>query len=295
MKYKKLHQVKCSLVFLILFISCLSYGQQKVVRLYEGKAPGSESWNWQEQSGEISGARTLYNIVEPTLTVYPAKGTTNIGTAVIIAPGGGLMALSINSEGTEVAEWLSARGVAAFVLKYRTAHINGDFMKVAGAVYSNPKKMDSLIGPVIQLAMNDGLGAVAYVRKNAATYGIKTDRIGFIGFSAGGGITMSVAYNAKEESSPNFIAPIYAWDKDIVPAAVPSQNMPAFIVVASDDPLQLVPTSIDIYNQWTAAKQRAELHIYQSGGHGFGMKKQNKPSDTWIERFGDWLKMNGWL
>lgn len=295
MKYKNLYQVKHWMVFLFLSISCLSYGQQKVIRLYEGKAPGSESWTWQEQSGEFSGAKTVYNIVEPTLTVYPAKGTANTGTAVIIAPGGGMMALSINSEGTEVAEWLSERGVAAFVLKYRTAHINGDFMKVAGAAFTNPRKLDSLIGPVIPLAMNDGLAAVEYVRKNAATYGIKTDRIGFIGFSAGGGVTMSVAYNAKEESSPNFIAPIYAWDKNIVSAAVPSQKTPAFVVVAADDPLQLVPTSINIYNQWTAAKQKAELHIYQSGGHGFGMKKQNKPSDTWIERFGDWLKTNGWL
>jgi len=136
------------------------------------------------------------------------------------------------------------------------------------------------------------LAAVAYVRKNAATYHIDPNRIGFMGFSAGGGVTMSVAYNATDESRPNFIAPIYAWDKDIIGTNVPTQNMPAFIAVASDDPLQLVPTSINIYNKWIAAKQPAELHIYQSGGHGFGMRKQNLPADTWIERFGDWLKCN---
>lgn len=292
MNYKKPYHAKHWLVFLFISISCLLYGQQKVVHLYGSKAPGSESWTWREQASDSNAwnKKIVYNVVEPSLTVFPAQGAVNTGTAVIIAPGGGLFALAINSEGNEVAEWLSKKGITAFVLKYRVLHTtdptNEFYLNMASG------RIDSLLRPIIPLAMNDGLAAVAYVRKNAATYHVNPAQIGFMGFSAGGGVTMSVAYNATDESRPNFIAPIYTWDKDIIGTNVPKQAMPAFIVVASDDPLQLVPTSINIYNKWIAAKQPAELHIYQSGGHGFGMQKQNKPSDTWIERFGDWLKSN---
>ena len=205
-----------------------------------------------------------------------------------------MFALSIDSEGNEVAEWLSKRGVTAFVLKYRLVHTTYPTKEVMAAIAS-PKKLDSLIGPIAPLAMQDGLTAVAHVRKNAAAYQVDAERIGFMGFSAGGGVTMSVAYNASEGNRPNFIAPIYAWDKDILGSTVPNEKMPAFVVVAADDGLGLAPVSIDIYNKWRAAQQPAKLHIYQSGGHGFGMKKQGKASDTWIERFGEWLRENKWL
>jgi len=153
-------------------------------------------------------------------------------------------------------------------------------------------KLDSVMSEVVPFATNDGLSAVAYVRKHAAEYNINPNRIGFMGFSAGGWLTMSVAYNAKDESRPDFIAPIYALDRNFEGYSVPKERMPAFIAVASDDGFGLQPSSIAIYNKWLAAKQPAELHIYQSGGHGFGMKKQNIPTDTWIDRFGDWLKSN---
>jgi acetyl esterase/lipase len=282
---------------LLLGTAAIVYGQQKVVSLYSGKAPGSENWSWKEQSIEASdwgGTRIVYNVVEPTLTIYPAQGSGSNGTAVIIAPGGGLFALSINSEGNEVAEWLSKRGVTAFVLKYRLVHTT-DPTKEFRAAITSPEKLDSLIGPIAPLAMQDGLTAVAHVRKNAAAYRVNAERIGFMGFSAGGGVTMSVAYNASEGNRPNFIAPIYAWDKDILGSTVPKEKMPAFVVVAADDGLNLAPVSVDIYNKWRAAQQPAELHIYQSGGHGFGMKKQGKASDTWIDRFGEWLRENKWL
>ena len=138
----------------------------------------------------------------------------NTGTAVIIAPGGGYHFLSISSEGTEVAEWLSKKGITAFVLKYRLVHTTDPATEFIAAA-SNGAKFDSIVHPVLALAMNDGLAAVAYVRKNAATYGVSPDRIGFIGFSAGGGVTMSVAFNGTEESRPNFIAPIYAGTKAV--------------------------------------------------------------------------------
>ena len=267
--------------------------QQNIIHLFQGKPAGSVNWNWQEQSSDVSGSKTVYNVVEPTLTVFPAKAAINTGTGVIIAPGGGLYALSFSSEGTQVAEWLSKKGVTAFVLKYRLVHTTNPGQEFMTALTTN--KIDSIIRPVVPLAMQDGLAAVAYVRKNAAAYGIQTNRIGFMGFSAGGGLAMSVAYNATQESRPNFIAPIYAWDKDIVGTAVPKEKMPAFVAVASDDQLRLVPTSIDIYTKWIAAGQIAQLLVYQNGGHGFGMNKSGKLSDNWIDRFGEWMGENGLL
>jgi acetyl esterase/lipase len=264
--------------------------QQKVIRLYEGKAPGSEKWDWPEENKMVFNNKSLYNVVDPTLTVFPAQGT-NTGTAVIVAPGGGLMGLAWEKEGTMVGEWLSQRGITAFILKYRTAHLS-EPQKQMPELYINPKKLDSMVTIYAPLAMNDGLRAMGWVRKNAANYGVKPDRIGFMGFSAGGGLTMSVAYNATDENRPNFIAPIYAWDKDILGSEVPKANMPAFIAVASDDQLRLVPTSMDIYRKWTSSKQVAELHIYQKGGHGFGMSPHNVATDHWIERFHDWLQVN---
>ena len=288
--------MKHYLSFLFLLISCLSYGQQKVIRLYEGKAPGSENWNWSEQSNDSNlwNTKIVYNVVEPSLTVFPAKSPANSGTAVIIAPGGGFFALSITNEGYEVAEWLSKKGITAFVLKYRVAHSSIEPTKEFAAAMSRGK-LDSVMGEVVPLATNDGLTAVAYVRKYVAEYNVNPNRIGFMGFSAGGWLTMSVAYNSNDESRPDFIAPIYALDRNFEGNSVPKERMPAFIAVASDDGFGLAPAGIAIYNKWIAAKQPAELPIYQSGGHGFGMKKQNKSSDTWIERFHDWLEENGLL
>ncbi|HEX2533077.1 MAG TPA: alpha/beta hydrolase, partial [Chitinophagaceae bacterium] len=206
--------VKQRVLFVLLLFSSFSYGQQKVIRLYAGKPPGSEYWNWQEQVSDFGMPKTqvVYNVVEPTLTLFPAKGSLQTGTAVIIAPGGGLFTLSIGLEGTEVAEWLSQRGVTAFVLKYRLVHIAANPQTAFGAALGSGK-IDSIIRPIIPLAMNDGLAAVAHVRRNAALYNVHPEQIGFMGFSAGGGVAMSVAYHSSAKDRPNFIAPIYAWDK----------------------------------------------------------------------------------
>jgi len=215
MNYKKLYQVKQKLALLLLVTSCLSYGQQKIVRLYEGQAPGSENWNWREQSNDSNlwNTKIVYNVVEPSLTVFPAQGHVNARTAVIIAPGGGFYALSITNEGYEVAEWLSKKGITAFVLKYRVAHSTTEPTKEFAAVMSRGK-LDSVMGEVVPFATNDGLTAVAYVRKHAVEYNVNPNCIGFMGFSAGGWLTLSVAYSARDESRPDFIAPIYALDKN---------------------------------------------------------------------------------
>lgn len=287
-------QVNFILLLTMLFISQFTLAQ-KVIPLYDGKAAGSEDWTWSEAVSEQNqntwNTKIVYNVVEPTLTAYIPPYYLATGTAVIIAPGGGYHALSIDSEGIEVAKYLQSKGVAAFVLKYRLVHCEGDPTQAFG----DYKKAVENVNKLAPLALADGLTAVKYVRDNAEEYDIKTDQIGFMGFSAGGNLTMNVAYNASDESRPNFIAPIYTWDVGVIGEKIPEEKMPMFSVVAADDEIKLMPYCVEIYKKWTDADQPAELHIYEKGGHGFGMRTKNLPSDTWYERFDDWMDSQGYL
>jgi len=148
----------------------------------------------------------------------------------------------------------------------------------------------------VKLALADGLAAIGHVRKHAAKYGVQPDRVGLLGFSAGGAVAASVAMNYTPETRPDFAAPIYlAYSWTIKGRGVPADAPPLFVLAATDDPLQLAPHSVEIYQDWVQAGKPAELHLYARGGHGFGMRKQNLPSDRWIERFADWLEMQGLL
>jgi lysophospholipase L1-like esterase len=271
---------------------------QNVIQLYEGKPKGSENWNWSEQTSSKNMFNTdvVYNVSQPTITAYlPAKDIAT-GTAIIIAPGGAFHTLSINSEGVDVAKWLNSRGIAAFVLKYRVARsFTDDPVKELSAKMSDFKKLDEENAPIIPLATDDGLAAMQYVRSHAKEMDIDPKKIGFMGFSAGGTLTMSVVYTATDANRPNFVAPIYAYEPAIIGSIIPKEKTPIFVAVAGDDQLGMMPMSINIYKKWFDAKQPSELHIFEKGGHGFGMRKQNLPTDTWYERFGDWLKLQGYL
>ncbi|MDX2247509.1 MAG: GDSL-type esterase/lipase family protein [Bacteroidia bacterium] len=238
----------------------------------------------------------IYNVADPTITAYLPPYYLATGTAVIIAPGGAFHTLSINSEGVEVAKWLNTLGIAAFVLKYRVARsYTDDPVKELSEKMGDFKKLDEENAPIIPLAMADGLAAVKYVRDHAAEMDINPHKIGFMGFSAGGTLTMSVVYNATDESRPDFVAPIYAYEPAIIGATVPANPTPIFVAVAGDDQLGMMPFSLNIYQKWKNAGQPAELHVYEKGGHGFGMRTQNLPADTWYERFGEWLRSQGYL
>ena len=285
MKYYKV-------LLLIFFLPSLITAQE-IIKLYPGKAPGSEQWNWEEK--EIlpaPGIRLAYNVTEPVLLVYPAPAAKANGTSVIITPGGGFHILSIDSEGIDVAKWLNERGVTAFVLKHRLVKIIGDnpFAQL-GPLMSDYKKLDSIIAPVVEMAKNDGIAAMQYVRMNASKYKIDPNKIGFMGFSAGGTVTMSVALSAPQEWKPNFIAPVYHYAGAVLGNEMPKGAMPAFISVASDDNLGLVPHSIKLYERWVNAKQSAELHVYENGNHGYGMQKLGKSSDNWPNDFDNWLRI----
>lgn len=286
-----------TLLSILLTVSFLfNTNAQKVISLYEGKAKGSENWTWEEAISEknIFNSKVVYNISSPTITAYlPEKPN---GTSVIVAPGGAFHTLSIDNEGTDVAKWLNSKGIAAFVLKYRVARsFTDDPVKELMGKMGNFKTLDEENAPVVPLATQDGLTAVKYVRDHAKELNLDPKKIGFMGFSAGGTLTMSVVYSADDSNRPNFVAPVYAYENAIIGTNMPKEKTPIFIAVASDDQLGFMPHSINIYRKWFDAKQPAELHIYEKGGHGFGMRKTGISTDNWIDNFGNWLKMQGYL
>lgn len=270
---------------------------QKVISLYNGRAPGSEKWDWQEKEtyNEMTKQNLVYNVSQPTLTVYAPEAGTSNGTAVVIAPGGGFHILSIDNEGINVAKWLAAKGVTAFVLKYRLVKsvTNDPFMEMMQFIQSG--KADSMHLTVFDMSVKDGIEAMTYVRAHAADFAIDPKRIGIMGFSAGGTVAAGVTLKYTTESRPDFSAPIYAYLGSFSNTQPQKDAPPLFLAAASDDQLGLAVPSLAMYTNWIKAGKSAEMHIYAKGGHGFGIKKQNIPTDSWIDRFGDWLDGQGLL
>ncbi len=290
--------MKITFAFLSLLIFAANVvAQQKVIQLYGGSPPGSESWTWSEAENDSNlwQTKVVYNVSKPTLTVFqPQEGKAN-GTAVVIAPGGAFHALSINSEGYDVAKWLVEKGVTCFVLKYRLARsFTTDPVKEVTAKWGK-KEFEEANAAVIPLAIADGREAIAYVRKHADEFIVIPNRIGIMGFSAGGTVTSGTLFNYSRENRPDFAAPVYPYfPKDMI-GTVGKDAPPMFILTASNDGLGLAPHSVDLYSAWLEAKKDAELHMYARGDHGFGMRTQNLPTDKWIERFAEWLDVQGLL
>ena len=279
-----------------MFLATLAAAQD-VIPLYPGAPPGSTQENYPEKEyfSNVWHTEVVTNVTKPSLTVFKPAPELKNGTAVVICPGGGFMALSIASEGTDVAKYLAAKGVTAFVLKYRLAHTGEDGTQEFIALFPIRQKFDELIGKVVPLSVADGLAAVTYVRQHATEWGVSPDRVGIIGFSAGGRVAAGVAFNYSPESRPAFVAPIYAGGGISKDVPVPADAPPMFVAAATDDQLGLAPESVDLYERWTAAHKSAELHMYAKGGHGFGMHQHNIPTDHWIDRLAEWLELEGFL
>ena len=257
--------------------------------IWPGIAPGSEKWTRKELITGSSDRRMVRSVVRPTLTPFlPKPGTAN-GTAVVIAPGGAFRFLSWDNEGTKVAEWLSERGVTAFVLKYRlvdTGSTDADFQKSMQELF---RSMQEPGGPfehpetkqVAEMAAEDGRQAIRVVRQQAAKWGVKSNRVGIMGFSAGAVVATRVGIRHDADSRPDFVGAIYgAPMRDYtVPADVP----PLFVLFAKDDGIGVQAT--ELHEKWKDAGKPAELVAFERGGHGFGMSKRGQPTDDWIERF----------
>jgi acetyl esterase/lipase len=290
---------KISASILLLLFTVALKAQQKVIPLYPGVAPGSESWTWSEQenANNMYHSNAIFNISKPTLTVYPPdKLTAPTGTAVIVCPGGGFHSLSIMQEGYAVVKWLQSKGITAFLLKYRLMHAEGGDPYKQEIEDRTRKGADADRLTVVNMAVADGRQALTYVRAHAAEYGIDPKRIGIIGFSAGGVVSAATAYNYTPENRPDFVGFMYGGGlPSEMQKNIPPDAPPLFIAAATNDTYNLEMAAVSLYSSWVTAKHSAELHIYAQGGHGFGLNKQGLPTDTWTDRFIDWMTLQGFL
>jgi acetyl esterase/lipase len=257
-----------------------SVGAQQVVNIWPGVAPGSEHWTQKERVIENTPVGTvIMNVVTPTLTAYlPARGNAT-GTGVIIAPGGAFVALAITLEASDMARWLQQRGIAAFVLKYRTVEKKTDGIP------------DMDMDTAGRYGIADGIQALKVVRRHAAEWGVSPDRIGFAGFSAGGMVATGTLFQDDVGGRPNFAAIIYGAPFGKMPA-IPAKLPPIFMAWAQDDQVALRPIE-RFHEALVSAGQKPETHIFSAGGHGFGTKKQGTTSDHWLEEFSYWLDAQG--
>lgn len=279
---------------LALFAGSVTAHAQETIRLWPNGAPGSMG----PMQAETTADKKPYglitrNVSEPTLTVFRPDPKIANGTAVIVAPGGGFHLLSIGNEGDGVARWLNSQGITAFVLRYRLLPTGDDFGMVMIRRLMNFKSLEAAIVPLRPLATADGEEAMRYVRAHAAKYGVKPGRIGMMGFSAGGAVTMWTVLGNKPASRPDFIVAMYP---GLVgnPLTVPAKAPPLLAMVAEDDPI-VRPEAGRLVDAWKAAGADATLVTFPKGGHGFGITKSGKASDAWPEHAKKWFQAKGLL
>ena len=241
------------------------------------------------------------NISTATLTPFlPKSGNAN-GAAVIVAPGGGFRWLSMGNEGWEVAQALADRGIAAFVLKYRL-HLTPEsldaFKESMNRTFAaaTPPSVTSKDAPPpsrprmdLSNQLEDAEAAYAMIVKRAAEWGVDTARLGMIGFSAGAGLTMHATLNSRSMEL-DFIGPIYG---GMGPVEVPKNAPPMFNVIATDD--FLFRGQFGVVESWFKAGRPVEFHLYQNGGHGFGLGNPDRTSNRWFDAFMHWLEVNDFL
>ncbi len=273
-----------------------------VKNVWPGKPPGETKELPPEQDVTKPGAKDaggkpiirLTNVSIPTLSVYKPAKEIDSGTAVVICPGGGHNILAFNHEGTETAEWLATMGVTGIVLKYRVPTRTPDGDRWKGAV-------------------QDAQRAISLVRSQAAEWGLDPKRIGILGFSAGGETAGLASYFSERQyapmdavdevsSRPDFAMLIYPayFEKKGEPTKlredvkISKEAPPTFLVHAWDDPVTVF-SSLHIATELRKVNVPTELHVYATGGHGYGMRDTGEPVNSWPQRAGDWLKRQGLL
>lgn len=276
--------------------------EPKATPLWPGSAPGEEKSLPPEKDmsgpsdGKVAGRTVtrLGNVSIPTLTIYSPPKSKRNGAAVLVCPGGGYTILAIDLEGTEVCAWLNSIGVTAGLLKYRVPRRDG---------------LDQQVPP-----LQDAQRAMGLLRAQAKELGIDPNRVGVLGFSAGAhlsvvlgnqpveGRTYPVVDAADQLSShPDFALLLYPGylalsEKSfaIAPEVVPLHAPPTFLVMAEDDPVH-VENALLYYLELKRANVPAEMHLYATGGHGFGLRRTDDLVTHWPDRAADWLKASGWL
>ncbi|MBS1706002.1 MAG: alpha/beta hydrolase [Armatimonadetes bacterium] len=265
--------------------------QPTAITLNTGKLPGAiadEAWHSQY------GSAFARNVVVATLTPFLPDKSIATGAACIVAPGGGFRTLSMQNEGWDVAKALAKRGVAAFVLKYRLNQTPADMAEFeksmqkmfSGAARRAPASSD----PAVQLApqIADANAAFALIRSRSAEWQIDPKKVGMVGFSAGAMLTLSTALYSKE-AKPAFLGNIYG---PLAAVKAPEDAPPLFIALAADDPF-FANAGFGLIESWKAVKRPVEFHLFEQGGHGFGMYPKETTSTGWFDAFAAWLKMHG--
>lgn len=264
--------------------------------LYPGVAPGSagaaqvEVWDRLSMGGGDSGA-IVRNVTRPTYSVFPADPAKATGAAVILAPGGGFLSLSMQTEGWMAARWLADHGVTAFVLKYRTNPTPADtgaFMAKVGEMFKDAAQSGPARPPAVSdpFAIQDGQAMVRLLRAQAPRWHIDPHRIGFVGFSAGAMTALGVTLADESASRPDFVGLLYPPMNRV---AVPADAPQAFVALASNDGL-FGRSGFGLIEAWHEARRPIEFHFYDAGDHGFGMRQLGTTSDHWIEEFYWWLQ-----
>lgn len=283
----------CSSLALTLCLTFPAVAQDKptVLDVWPGKVPGETGQPTEEKLTGQKGSRQLTDVSKPTLTVYRAPKEKDTGVAVIIAPGGGYRFLAWDHEGEDVATWLNSLGATGVLLKYRV-----------------PRRPDNP-----KAALQDAQRTVSLVRSKAQEWGLDSKKIGMLGFSAGGHLTAAAATNFDKRSyeaadevdkvscRPDFAVVIYpggAIDRnkeklnDDLP--VTKETPPTFLAQSNDD--RVGPeNAVLLYLALKKAGVPAELHIYATGGHGYGLRPSNNPCSQWPKRCEEWLRGQGIL
>jgi acetyl esterase/lipase len=269
--------------------------EAEVIALWPGAPPlsvdvaGPETLKRVDLPG-VGPVGVIVDVSRPTMTVVRPEPGKATGAAMLVVPGGGFAALAWEHEGLEVAQWLAARGITAFVVKYRV----GNVAPPAGpAPKSAAEFLRRVLEPGRQLALTDVGQAVRRVRSDAARWGVDPDRVGMIGFSAGAITTLGLVLEGAPDARPDFAVPVYGMAA--VERPVAKDAPPLFIVAAQDDTTVPVEGSARVFELWTKAARPAELHLYEKGGHGFGMRAQGLPVDAWPSALERWLGTQGLL
>ena len=295
-----------SLITTLLFIESAS-AQSQEIRLWPGKAPGSESWSVSESvTTSPSGDRTVSNVSDPTLTVFLPDPANATGAAIVIAPGGALRLLAFDNEGVRVADWLNSKGIAAFVLKYRTLQASptggpgrgGPTVGARGGAAgprqeleirnanANPEPEDAALAEVLRMGIADAQQALKLVRRNSGAWRVDPTRVGIMGFSAGSGVAIGTALAERSDATPDFLISLYG--PSLMDVNVPANAPPLFIAVGATH-FNVTNGCLALFAAWKAAGKPAELHIYDQVSAGFGMSRRGLPVDNWIDRLHDWL------
>ncbi|PWT74533.1 MAG: 1,4-beta-xylanase [Bacteroidetes bacterium] len=265
---------------------CFAQDTTKVIPLWENGAPGYEN---RKNEPEQAKDYWVKNIQNPSITVYLPPKEKATGAAVVICPGGGHRLLVYNAEGRDPALYLNSIGVAAVILKYRLAREE-----------NSPYQLEKEV-------KQDGLRAMRLVRSHAKEWNIDTNRIGIMGFSAGGEVVALVTYDSSQinlqakdpvdrlSAKPNFQILIYPGPL-FIPDVIPRNAPPAFLLVANDDSC-CSPPIMKLLQKYREAKIPVEAHIYSQGNHAFNMgyRSNLQSIHSWPQRLADWLGDNHFL